>query len=288
MKKHLIIDGNNLVHRAYWISNNNNANHIFITLRSVKSYVEQFKPDKIWCAWDMRKSSELAMRKSIDTEYKQTRDSDYNKQVHDQTDTIITFFEKLGITNIYPSRGEADDIIFWLTKHLEGEKVVISADTDLLQLISDETVIYSPVKKILFDKQKFKEDFGFTPDKYAFYKSIVGDKADNITGLDRVGPKTAIKILSEEISLTEDQKSKISDNMKLILLDNTSNDCWEEEYKFYNEQITKDQKCDFTSFMEMCESFNFKTIINQQTIWHKAFCIKSVMNNIITELFSCK
>lgn len=287
MKKHLIIDGNNLVHRAFWISNNNDsADHVFITLRSLKSYVEQFKPDKIWCAWDMRLSREPALRKKLDENYKQTRDTEYNQQVHNETDLIVEFFSKLGVKNIFPTRGEADDIIFWLTQQLEGKKIIISADTDFFQLIDEKTVVYSPVKKILYDVQAFFNKFEFYPKDYAYYKSITGDKADNIIGLEKIGPKRALQILNKETALSADQRMHIENNMKLISLDNTGDEEWEAEYSLYSEQLESDSSTDFAGFLEMCENRNFNSIIKQQSLWHNSFCIKSVMNNIISELFS--
>jgi len=287
MKKHLIIDGNNLVHRAYWISNNREAaNHIFIVLRSLKSYVEQFKPDKIWCAWDMRLSSEPTLRKQIDTEYKQTRDVDYNKQVHEQTDLIAEFFKILGVCNIYPTRGEADDIIFWLTSELDGKKTVISADTDFFQLIKEDVDVYSPIKKVIYNREAFKENFGFMPENYPLYKSITGDKADNILGLDKFGPKKALQIIEKSIKLSEEQQAIINSNLQLINLDNRGDSRWDEEYKTYAGQIEARSEADFQTFLEMCEQQRFISIINQQTLWHKAFFIKNVMNSLIAELFS--
>lgn len=287
MKKHLIIDGNNLVHRAYWISNNNDAaDHVFITLRALKSYVEQFKPDEIWCAWDMRLSKEPALRKKLDESYKQTRDTEYNQQVHTETDLIVECFGKLGVKNIFPTKGEADDIIFWLTKEKEGKKTIVSADTDFYQLISDDTSVYSPTKKILYDRQAFSEAFGFAPENYPLYKSITGDKADNIIGLDKMGPKRALQVIKGETLLTEDQNKQVSENMKLIDLNNVGSSEWDSEYDTYKRQSFNTLPIEFDGFLKICEERGFRTIINQQTIWHKAFCIKSVMANIISELFS--
>lgn len=51
--KVLTIDGNNLVHRVYWVANNmKNANenfHVYMFLNSVKSYVELYNPDRTYC-----------------------------------------------------------------------------------------------------------------------------------------------------------------------------------------------------------------------------------------------
>lgn len=288
MKKHLIIDGNNLVHRAFWISSNSDsANHVFITLRSVKSYVDQFKPDKIWCAWDMRTSSEGSLRKKLDSEYKQTRDVERNREVHEQTNLIVEFFEKLGVKNVFPGRGEADDIIFWLSKNLDGEKIIVSADTDFFQLIGEHVKIYSPIKKELYDISSFSAKFGFLPGKYAQYKAITGDKADNICGVEKFGNKKALKVLNEEIKLTNEQKDRVEANLKLIDLDNTGDAEWDKEYALYEDQLSQsEERPNFDLFIKMCEDNNFKSISHNQSSWHESFFMKNVMLNIVAELFS--
>ncbi len=54
--KILTIDGNNLVHRVYWVANNiknvSENYHVYMFLNSVKSYVEMYQPDKVLCVWD--------------------------------------------------------------------------------------------------------------------------------------------------------------------------------------------------------------------------------------------
>jgi 5'-3' exonuclease len=67
--------------------------------------------------------------------------------------------------------------------------VVITADTDFIQLfdVTSNVKIYNPIQKEWVDRPGYN---------YAVWKALVGDKADNIQGIPRVGPKTAEKILA--------------------------------------------------------------------------------------------
>jgi DNA polymerase-1 len=263
------------------------VNHLFIVLTSIKSYVEKFKPKKMYCAWDMRKSSEVAFRKQGDSVYKETRDDEYNAQVHELTSVIENLFESLGIINVYPKRGEADDIIFWLSKKLSGENVIISADTDLLQLVSAETKIFSPIKKILFDIPMMYEKYNMHPNRFCEFKCIVGDKSDNIEGVPGFGNKRALDIIKGEKTLTNDQQKIVDRNKELINLDNSLNEMWTDEYKFYDTQIAAAEcKPNFTTFKNICEKFNLNSILKQESKWHDIFFMKSALNDTISKLFA--
>jgi 5'-3' exonuclease len=286
MKSHLIIDGNNLVHRAFWVAKSNpHIDHKQLTLRSLKNYHEQFKPTDIWCAWDLRKSKEPSFRSGISSEYKQTRDSDYNEQVHVETQIIADLFESMGITNIYPQRGEADDIIFWLCSTLEGKKNVISVDTDMLQLISEDTSIYCPIKKIKYTPESFYDKFKFNHTEYIRYKALIGDKADNIEGLYNVGHKRALNIINNDTELDTEQKNILAKNMSLMDLNNLHLSEWVDEYGHYNQQVVE-PKSDFKRFIQICEENSMRAIVKDQSAWHSTFFIKGVMNDIFTKLFS--
>ncbi|MGA1049328.1 MAG: hypothetical protein ACO3UU_15085, partial [Minisyncoccia bacterium] len=97
----------------------------------------------------------------------------------------------------------------------------VSADTDFYQLISEDTSVFSPTKKILYNTEVFLETFGFVPEKYPLYKSITGDKADNIVGLNKIGPKRALQIIKGDTMLNEEQEVRVLENMRLIDLDYT-------------------------------------------------------------------
>ena len=84
----LIIDGNNLLYRIFWTSNykieeSNNPGQIFLFLRSLKSYVDKFRPKNVYCTWDKKLEwpSTNFRREATTVEYKAGRDDEKFKNV---------------------------------------------------------------------------------------------------------------------------------------------------------------------------------------------------------------
>jgi 5'-3' exonuclease len=84
----LIIDGNNLLYRIFWTSNykieeKDNPGQIFLFLRSLKSYVDKFRPHNVYCTWDKKLEwpSTNFRREATTVEYKAGRDDEKFKDV---------------------------------------------------------------------------------------------------------------------------------------------------------------------------------------------------------------
>ena len=125
----LIIDSNNLLHRAHWIyasHKNTSIHHLF--LNSIKKYINLFNPSEIFCVWDKRLIRNVPnYRKQILGEgvYKGTRDKDRNAEVYKHESSIRKMTNSIGIKNIYPGLLEADDVIWWLCDHYKTDKITI-------------------------------------------------------------------------------------------------------------------------------------------------------------------
>jgi 5'-3' exonuclease len=99
---------------------------------------------------------------------------------------------------------EADDVIGLMAEQLNSlgkHTVILSNDTDFLQLVANPSIsCYVPYKKTLVNNKNFPEYFNemkavkIHPSEYLFYKALVGDKGDNIPGINRVGYKTLHKL----------------------------------------------------------------------------------------------
>ena len=113
--KILTIDGNNLVHRVYWVANNiknvSENYHVYMFLNSVKSYVEMYQPDKTFCVWDEKPDYKPNKRKELLEDYKGNRDKEYGKEVHTKNEIIKEMLNTMGIPSIFPRSYEADDVI---------------------------------------------------------------------------------------------------------------------------------------------------------------------------------
>lgn len=220
--KYLLIDGNNLLHRAFWIARykeQEDSNlYLEIFLKSIKLYAELYPSDKIICTWD--KKMHLDEGKNFRQElcdYKQGRDENYNKKVYEHIDDINRFLLSLGVKIMYPGYLEADDIMHWCTtQHLDDDFVIISVDKDLLQLVSSNTKVYNPIKKQEYNIVNFEALIGIPVEKFVLQKAIIGDVSDNIKGLEKIGIKRAQKYISGESQFTSEQQEIVEKNLKLV------------------------------------------------------------------------
>ena len=92
---------------------------------------------------------------------------------------------------------EADDVIATLTEQFKHDKKILisSPDKDLTQLVEDNVIQHNSMSNEFFSNEYVKEKFGVGPSQVAQLLALVGDKADNIPGITKVGNKTASKWL---------------------------------------------------------------------------------------------
>lgn len=209
-EKFLIIDGMNLFIRNWTVVPTMNADgaHIGGTLgflRSLKVLIRENIPTKVIVVWDGHGGS--AKRRKLYSDYKAGRKPRVNRQydfetpeeqlhsMHRQYELTKRYVELLGITQIEVEAVEADDIIALLCKYMLGEvaKLIVTSDKDMLQLVDNKTIVYSPTKKIYFKSQEVKEKTGVIPENYVYMKAFLGDSSDNIHGIKGFGEKTVLK-----------------------------------------------------------------------------------------------
>ena len=99
---------------------------------------------------------------------------------------------------------EADDVIGTLSKKANANKIKViisTGDKDLAQLVNKETTLINTMTNEKLDIEGVKKKFGVPPSLIIDYLTIIGDKADNVPGIEKVGPKTALKWLNQHKSL---------------------------------------------------------------------------------------
>ena len=249
MENILIIDGNNLLFQMFYGMPskiyNKSGQTIHATIGFISATLRLIKlvnASKVICVFDDDCSKE---RKEEYEDYKANRTINYDELADEQNpfkeeDKIIKCLESMKISVLKSKNMEADDLIASLTYLYKNDnKVYISSfDSDFFQLIENNVSIirYKGKNSKIVDENTFINDFNFTPNKYVFYKSLVGDSADNINGIDGIGKKRATtivnncnsfdeliikanKLLPNKIALTiENQKDKFFINNKIILL----------------------------------------------------------------------
>lgn len=255
-----------------------------------------FTCNNVYSVWDKRliRGIKNYRRLSKQSDYKGNRDAEKNAKVFSHEDTTTDLLNALGVKNMYPGILEADDVISWLSKKLTGSTMIVSVDQDMLQLVDKTTSVYSPIKDVIIDHNNFEETVGVSMNQFLRYKSMVGDKSDNLPGIDRCGPKTAIKLLNEcpdDESLLEkigeDRMKPYIHNLEMIDL-NKGLEHHPGDVELYQNQYTKltDQTPDFDKFEELCNEHSIKTPLKSLTVWKHAFgegapaTLESIVNKL--------
>lgn len=95
---------------------------------------------------------------------------------------------------------EADDVIATLAKSGEKEgisTIISTGDKDLAQIVNDNINLLNTMTNVRLDPAGVVDKYGVPPERIIDYLSLVGDSADNVPGIPKVGPKTAAKWLAE-------------------------------------------------------------------------------------------
>ena len=208
MKKIVLVDGNNLLFRSYYataytgnVMRNKEGfptNGVYGFVNMINKIISDEKPEYMMVAFDIGKTFRHE---------KYERYKDGRKETPDDLKVQFPVAKKIltamGIKYLECAGYEADDIIgtisMWCEKDPEYEALIVSSDKDLLQLISDETVVKLLKTKdyIWMDKKTFNDTYGFDPIHMIDLKALMGDASDNIPGVKGIGEKGAIKLVSE-------------------------------------------------------------------------------------------
>lgn len=244
-KRVLIIDSLNLYLRAYIMDpsltmQGEPCGGIKGSLKILQKLVRDSRPDEIIFVWDGPNGSRK--RKALNKDYKAGRKPiRLNRSVKNLTDEeeiqnkvwqqmrLMEYLNEMPIVQIIIPEVEADDVISHLTQlsHYRGwQKVIVSNDKDFYQLCDEETVVFRPVSKTVYNKKRIVEELGVHPRNMALARALVGDASDNLPGIKSVGFKTIQRrlgflgadkdyTLDDIVSFCEkvDKKLKFHDNI---------------------------------------------------------------------------
>ena len=205
-KRLLVIDGNSLIHRAFYalplLSTKDGiyTNGVYGFLTMLYKIEEDYEYDYISVAFD--KKGPTFRHEAFDL-YKANRDSTPN-ELSFQFPILKEILNAMNINQIELDGYEADDIAGTLAKLGEEENmevILVTGDKDYLQLTSDKTEVLLTKKGITqlekYDKKRIIEEYGITPEQFIDLKGLMGDQSDNIPGVPGIGEKTGIKLLKE-------------------------------------------------------------------------------------------
>jgi DNA polymerase-1 len=209
MRNILLVDGNNLIHRAYHgiqglhTSSGHPTNATYGIVNTILNWCDNLSPSHVVVAFDTKGGN---FRKDKFDYYKATRNPS-------PEDLIVQFpdakklLKALGFFVVECPGFEGDDIIGTFSKLFssldDSHTYILSGDKDLLQLIDERTSVLQIKGKetLTVTNESFTEHFGFSPKEYVDAKAIMGDSSDNIPGVYGIGEKGAYKLISTYHSL---------------------------------------------------------------------------------------
>jgi len=206
MKKFLIVDGNSLIHRAFYalplLSNGagdfTNAAYGFTTMFTKILAEEQ--PDFVVVCFD---KGRVTFRTEQFQEYKGHRKAT-PPELRPQFPIVKRILRAMNVAYEELEGYEADDLIGTMAQKGEEagfQNFILTGDKDALQLVSDHSTVLLVRKGITelerYDRQKVFDRYGLKPEQIIDLKGLMGDPSDNIPGVPGIGEKTALKLLHQ-------------------------------------------------------------------------------------------
>ena len=202
----VLVDGSSYLYRAFHaLPDLRNAQGeptgaIYGVLGMLRRLLSDYKADYLGCVFDAKGKT---FRDDIYDQYKANRASMPEDLVR-QIEPIHAAIRALGWPLVVCEGVEADDVIATLAAAASaaGIRTVISTgDKDLAQLVNDRVTLVNTMTNEVLDAAAVSAKFGVPPDRIVDYLTLVGDAVDNVPGVPKVGPKTAVKWLTQYGSL---------------------------------------------------------------------------------------
>jgi len=278
----LIIDGTNIEFRFFFVFN---AEYMPRLLQSFINMIEEFNPTDVYMSWDKKIISHSTnFRKDIlEGTYKAGRKRHPDIQMmYDQEIKLIEVFESLGCKTIFPNVLEADDVCAWLSTVLPGKSIIVSADHDLLQMVTPDVSVYNLKRMTTFKNFEEMKD-GMSPKEFLLYKAIKGDDSDNISGVPGYGEVKSARLAKNWNAsiLTEENLQIVERNIRLMNLRYGFNH-QEGERQKYEEQLNyvKNIQGDIVKFTELCTKYSFTECLGDLNRWKRMLKRNSIVDFI--------
>ena len=207
MKTLLLVDGSSYLYRAFHalpdLRNRRNepTGAVKGVINMLRRLHNDYQADYSACIFDAKGKT---FRDDLYPEYKAHRPPMPDNLVA-QIAPLHECIHALGWPMLIIEGVEADDVIGTLAKQAEQEQmrcIISTGDKDIAQLVNKQITLINTMNNEILDEAGVLAKFGVEPERILDYLTLVGDKADNIPGVDKVGPKTAVKWLKRYGTLT--------------------------------------------------------------------------------------
>ena len=224
----LLVDGSSYLYRAYHAMTQLSApdgtptGALYGVLNMLRRLRTDYSHDYCAVVFDDKGKN---FRHTLFPDYKATRPP-MPDDLRPQAELLPELVRLMGWNVLIVPDVEADDVIGTLAKQGEaaGWQVVISTgDKDMAQLVSDRVTLVNTMSNETLDEAGVYTKFGVRPNQIVDYLALMGDKVDNVPGVDKCGPKTAVKWLAQYDTLqnvmnhAHEIKGKVGENLQAAL-----------------------------------------------------------------------
>ena len=221
----ILVDGSSYLYRAYHAlpplttSKNQPTGAIKGVISMIKRVLIDHPDSPLAVVFDAKGKT---FRHDMYSEYKANRPP-MPEDLVQQIEPIHRIISLMGIKLIMIPGVEADDVIGTLAEQARQKKlntVISTGDKDMTQLVCDNVSVVNTMSGELLDQNGVMKKFGVGPELITDYLALIGDKSDNVPGVDKVGPKTAVKWLNEYKSIEGIKKNaesiggKVGENLR--------------------------------------------------------------------------
>ncbi|RXZ33704.1 DNA polymerase I [Oxalobacteraceae bacterium CAVE-383] len=202
----LLVDGSSYLYRAFHaLPDMRNAEGaptgaLYGMINMLRRLRSDYPAAYIACVFDAKGKT---FRDDLYTEYKATRKS-MPEDLALQIEPIHAAVKAMGWPILMVEGIEADDVIGTLAVQAVGhgmQAVVSTGDKDMAQLVNEHVTLINTMSNETLDRAAVIAKFGVPPERIVDYLSLIGDTVDNVPGVEKVGPKTAVKWLTQYDSL---------------------------------------------------------------------------------------
>ncbi|WP_130536294.1 DNA polymerase I [Thiomicrorhabdus indica] len=197
----ILVDGSSYLFRAFHamppLSNSKGqaTGAIFGVINMLGKLIEQYQPEKMAVIFDAKGPT---FRHEMYSEYKAHRPP-MPDELRTQIKPIHEIVKALGLPLIVIEGVEADDVMGTLAHQAtlaKHDTLISTGDKDMAQLVDEHVTLINTMNDTLMTPEAVVEKFGVRPDQIIDYLALMGDSSDNIPGIPKCGPKTAVKWLN--------------------------------------------------------------------------------------------
>lgn len=223
----ILVDGSSYLFRAYHVpylqalstASGQPTGAITGVLNMIRSLKKDYPNGNVVVVFDAKGKT---FRSDMYPEYKANRPP-MPDDLRSQIAPLHEIIEAMGLPLLVVPGVEADDVIGTLAKQASEqgiETVISTGDKDMAQLVTEHVRLINTMTNVELDVDGVIEKFGVKPEQIIDYLALMGDKVDNIPGVVKCGPKTAVKWLTEHgtlegvIANADKVKGKIGENLR--------------------------------------------------------------------------